>query len=167
MSEETRLSELQHAAKLNNKHRGEVAEMAFMRKASTMGFGVSKPWGDTERYDFVVRSGKFLWRVQVKSVRVKAPHKSHYRLTTVGWLNLPYTADEIDFLVAYIFAEDSWYVFPASVVQNRKAICISPKSKKSPFEQYREAWSLMESCSSQIPGDKPAHRNDEGSAPVA
>ena len=46
--------------------------MAFMRKASTMGFGVSKPWEDTERYDFVVRSGKLLWRIQVKSVRAKA-----------------------------------------------------------------------------------------------
>ena len=39
-----------------------------MRKAASRGYAVSKPWGDCERYDFVVRAGKVFWRVQVKSV---------------------------------------------------------------------------------------------------
>src|SRR5882762_7849965 len=43
-----------------------LAELAFAHKASAMDFKVSKPYGDSERYDFVVDSGKRLWRVQVK-----------------------------------------------------------------------------------------------------
>jgi len=34
-----------------------LAELAFAHKASAMDFKVSKPYGDSERYDFVVDSG--------------------------------------------------------------------------------------------------------------
>jgi hypothetical protein len=30
---------------------------------TSLGFGVSKTWGDSERYDFILDSGKRLWRV--------------------------------------------------------------------------------------------------------
>jgi hypothetical protein len=143
-SEETLQQELQHAAKLNTKRLGEVAEMAFMRKAATMGFSVAKPWADGERYDFVLRAGKIFWRVQVKSVRSKPPGGNHYRVALVNSLQIPYTAEEIDFVVAYIFPEDTWYVFPVSVVADRTGVCISPKSARSAYEKYREAWNLME-----------------------
>ena len=46
---------------------GGSAEMGFMFKAAGLGFGVAKPCGDSERYDFILDSGKRLWRVQVKS----------------------------------------------------------------------------------------------------
>jgi hypothetical protein len=55
----------------------------------------------------------------------------------------PYSADEIDFLVAYIFPEDTWYVFPVALIENRTVLCIRPGSKRSWHEQYREAWKLM------------------------
>ncbi len=44
--------------------------MGFMFKAAGLGFGVAKPCGDSERYDFILDSGKRLWRVQVKSTYV-------------------------------------------------------------------------------------------------
>jgi hypothetical protein len=47
---------------LNNKAKGELAELAFERKAASMGLGVSKPHGENE-----LDSGERLWRVQVKS----------------------------------------------------------------------------------------------------
>src|SRR5947209_3330027 len=34
------------------KRRGELAELAFVYKAASLGFGVAKPYGDSERYDF-------------------------------------------------------------------------------------------------------------------
>jgi len=40
----------------NPKRAGELAEAAFLLKAQTMGFRVLKPWGDSERYDFVLDS---------------------------------------------------------------------------------------------------------------
>jgi len=32
----------------------------------SLSFKVTKPWGDSERYDFVLDSGRRLWRVQIK-----------------------------------------------------------------------------------------------------
>jgi hypothetical protein len=143
ISEETSHSEPSYAD-LHNKHRGELAELAFMRKAASRGYAVSKPWGDCERYDFVVRAGKLFWRVQVKSVKAKYSRRACYNVHTVNWLKLPYSPEDIDFLVAYIFPEDAWYVFPAAVVENRTTIYINPDSKRSRVKQFREAWKLME-----------------------
>jgi hypothetical protein len=39
---------------LNTKRRGELAELAFTLNAATLGLGVSKPYGDSERYDVIV-----------------------------------------------------------------------------------------------------------------
>jgi len=39
---------------LNTKRRGELAELAFTLKAARLGFGVSRPFGDSERYDAIV-----------------------------------------------------------------------------------------------------------------
>jgi len=142
-SKETIEYELQHAAKLHNKNRGELAELAFMRKAASLGFSVAKPWGESERYDVVVRSERVFWRVQIKSVWRMAPTRGHYRVRTINCLEICYTPDEIDFLVAYVFHEHSWYVFPVSIIGNRKAVFITPGSTKSRYEQYREAWKLM------------------------
>jgi len=34
-------------------------------------------------------------------------------------------------------------VFPVLVVDHRKIVCLTPGSKNSKYEQYREAWRLM------------------------
>ncbi|HEX4808546.1 MAG TPA: group I intron-associated PD-(D/E)XK endonuclease [Bryobacteraceae bacterium] len=39
---------------LNTKRRGELAELGFTLKAARLGFGVSRPFGDSERYDAIV-----------------------------------------------------------------------------------------------------------------
>ncbi len=138
-----KLYSMNYCMQSNSTANGELAELAFMRKAATLGFAVAKPWGDSDRYDVIVRAGKVFWRVQVKSVLAMAPAKRHYRVKVTGNCKSTYTADEIDFLVAYIFPEDSWYVFPVAVIENRKVLCIRPGSKRSRLEQYREAWTLM------------------------
>jgi hypothetical protein len=51
----------------NTKRRGEIVEIAFLYTVANMGFAVTKPYGDSEPYDFIVDSGNRLWRVQVKS----------------------------------------------------------------------------------------------------
>lgn len=38
----------------NTKRRGELAELVFQLIATRMGFAVSKPYGDSERYDFIL-----------------------------------------------------------------------------------------------------------------
>jgi hypothetical protein len=165
ISEDTTQYELLQANKLDNKQRGDLAEMVFLRKASSMGFAVAKPWADSERYDFVVRAGRRFWRVQVKSVRSKHPKRKHYRVQTTNRFKVGYTADEIDFLAAYIFPEDAWYIFPVAFVENRKILCLTPNSTKSPMQKYREAWKLMEQPESEFTPETSAVENDLQAAP--
>jgi hypothetical protein len=43
----------------NTKRKGELSEAAFLLKAASLGFGVAKPWGDSERYDFILDSHEY------------------------------------------------------------------------------------------------------------
>jgi hypothetical protein len=127
----------------DTKRRGEVGEAAFLKKAVSLGFGVAKPWGDSDRYDFIVDTGDRLLRVQVKSAHcVCAQPGGGYHFRAAGHHRTPYRADEIDLLVAYVVPDDIWYVFPPSAFENMKSMRLFPhhKQKTSKFERYREAW---------------------------
>jgi hypothetical protein len=50
-----------------NSIQGELGEVAFMHKATSLGFPLALPYGHLHRYDFIVEGGKNLWRVQVKT----------------------------------------------------------------------------------------------------
>jgi len=151
MSDQNLFNELAHAAKLDPKRRGELAELAFMRKAANLGFAVAKPWGDSDRYDVVVRFDKTFWRVQIKSVLALSPSRPHFVVQTKNTAGKAYSGEDIDFLVAYIFAEDLWYVFPAHVFERKRSLCVKPGSKKSRLEQYRENWNLMRPAGANLP----------------
>ena len=119
---------------------GEAAEAAFLAKVTSLGFGVSKTWGDSERYHFILDSGKRLWRVQVKSSRHFDGSRYIVKLKGAA----AYTADEIDFIVAYIVPENLWYVIPISVAALRGQMYVSPHGTRHfRHEKYREAWCQM------------------------
>jgi hypothetical protein len=129
---------------ISRKRLGEAAEAAFLQKAISMGFSVAKPWGESDRYDFILENGANAWRVQVKSSSYKG--KSGYAFRAAGNVHYKgYTAKEIDFLVFYIVPEDSWYVFPISLFSKHHCGTIGARSegRKSRYEKYREAWCLM------------------------
>ena len=140
---------------LTTKRRGELAELAFTLKAASLGFGVSKPYGDSERYDFILDSRDLiapptisspLWRVQVKCstqlidglYRVNAHRRIHGRA-------VPYQLSEIDFLVAYIIPEDSWFILPLPAILGRTSLLFRRKRDRKPglYDPYREAWPLL------------------------
>ena len=50
------LQQIASQHELTTKRRGELAELAFTLKAASLGFGVAKPYGDSERYDFILDS---------------------------------------------------------------------------------------------------------------
>ena len=54
----------------NTKRTGERSEAAFLHKASSLGFGVARPWGDSERYDFILDNGRQLLRIQTKATNL-------------------------------------------------------------------------------------------------
>jgi hypothetical protein len=137
------------------KRRGEVAEAAFLHKAASMGFSVSKPWGESDRYDFIVDHGGRCWRVQVKSAHSSSVHG--YTFHGCGNLRTKrYTPRDIDLIVGYVVPADAWYVIPIAVFANITAAKVFPTSQRrmSKFEKYREAWGLIKTN----PKEKPRSR---------
>ena len=127
-----------------------MVEAEFLARVARLGFRVSKPWGDSDRYDFVVEAGSGFWRVQEKSTRCRRGQKYCLRLATgVG----TYHEEEIDFVVVYVEPEDLWYVLPVGMVASMPGVGLYPWLRKSKFDRYREAWCLL-ACSRKARGWK-------------
>jgi hypothetical protein len=123
------------------KQLGEMAEAEFLAKAAELGLGVARPWGDSNRYDFIVDDDGTLCRVQVKSAH-RAGANGGYSIRTHGHSGRSYEASEIDALAAWVAPEDAWYLFPVRVVRRMRTMKLFPGSrrKRSKFEKWREAW---------------------------
>ena len=133
-------------AQQGTKKKGEAAELAFMLQAVSLGFGVAKPWGDSEHYDFILDTGTRLWRVQVKSS--SALRNGTYCVNAnrrSKWTSIAYKTGEIDFLIAQIVPEDCWYVIPLKAILPRKSLRIYPEKdpRVGEYGKYREAWELI------------------------
>jgi hypothetical protein len=135
---------------LNCKAKGDLAELAFLHKAASLGFGVAKPYGDKEHYDFILDSGERFWRVQVKSTSCAEADHSGYIVTAchsgTKYKAKPYRADEIDFFAAYIVPLGIWYVVPVNQLASLRFLRLYPSGCRSGggcFEAFREAWHLM------------------------
>jgi hypothetical protein len=134
------------SAKFPVKRRGEIAELAFLLKAISLGFGVAKPWGDSDRFDFILTCRHLLWRVQVKSAWTGPP----YQIKGAGFGNVPYTVNEIDFVAGYIVPEDLWYILPLASLGSRKIVNIYPDLSTSTFNDYRDAWGLFRAAENGV-----------------
>src|SRR2546429_2865397 len=122
------------------KVRGERSEHRFMTRAAEHGVCVTKPWGETARYDFAVEhEGQFV-RVQVKSTMFK--DRGGYSCTVRGCRG-PYEGDPFDFLAAYLIPVDMWYIIPAERFSGQGSIALYPQLKKSKYGPYKEAWHLL------------------------
>jgi hypothetical protein len=151
---------------------GEISELVFALAAARRHFGVSRPYGDSERYDLildpshiapaiptradrqrtnwisqlVVPTRPRLIRVQVKGTTQLL--NGLYRVNTGRRLNgraVPYTLAEIDFIAAYVIPEDSWFILPLAHILGQTAVLLSPKRRRKPslYDPYREAWHLL------------------------
>jgi hypothetical protein len=131
---------------MNSKQRGELAEMMFMVKATQKGFATAKPYGDSRRYDFIVDTGSRLWRVQVKSS--SALQYGSYMVNLQRNANgevVFYDASEIDFVVAFVFPCEAWFVIPVEAIYGRKTakMCLRGNPRSGKLGKYWEAWGLM------------------------
>ena len=123
------------------KELGEFAEAEFLRTVLKMGMAVTKPWGESQGYDFIVDAAGKLTRVQVKAA-FRRGKQGGYSLRTYRSSMECYTAKEIDALAGYVAPEEAWYLFPVRVVGRVRSLKLFPGSKKkrSKFERWREAW---------------------------
>ena len=123
------------------KHRGEWTELVFMSRITERGFNVSKPWGDSSRYDCSVeRGGRFL-RVQVKSTIAR---QFNGYIVTIKCRRRYYTHHQVDFFAVYVIPEDVWYILPAKIITIlRSNFLLSPRSQRQKYAAYKEAWHLL------------------------
>jgi hypothetical protein len=137
------LTAKQGAAIKSHKERGEWAELQFMARATGMGFGVAKPWGESRPYDVGIEQDGRYMRVQVKSTIYKVGNS--YVCNTRPDNDLrPYTMAQIDFMAAYVIPVDVWYIIPARVATALKGnIWLSPHKKGHKYECFMEEWELL------------------------
>ena len=124
------------------KHRGEWTELNFMSRVTERGFNVSKPWGDSTRYDVAVeRRGNFL-RVQIKSTIAR--QDSGYVCAIRSSRCQYYTRKQVDFFAVYVIPEDVWYILPAEIIiPLRGHFYLNPRSPRQKYAPYKEAWHLL------------------------
>jgi hypothetical protein len=143
----------------NPKRMGELSQAAFLVKAQSLGFGLALPWGDSERYDFIVwaRPQGRLLRVQVKATgRLnRGGYDVQPVYSTRGEGKKTYTARDIDVLAAHVMLEGSlsratqgkevWYLLPIAAFAGVKSLRFFPdlESRNPRWEGYREAWEWL------------------------
>lgn len=125
------------------KARGEWAELRFMARAAENGLTVSKPWGESKHYDFVVEYDHCLLRVQVKST-MSAKNKGRSYACCLRGARAFYTKEDFEFIAIYIIPLDLWYIIPAAIaIDGRQRIYVTPDYPDSVYDSYREAWHLL------------------------
>ncbi len=113
----------------NPKRAGEISQAAFLLKAEMMGLHLALPWGDSERYDFVVwgRDGSAM-RVQVKGTG--RLHRGGYEVqpvhTTRKGGKKRYTKKDIDVIAAHVQPVDAWYLIPIEKLGQSKSLRLYP-----------------------------------------
>ncbi len=143
----------------NTKRTGERSEAAFLYQASQRRFAISKPWGDSERYDFILdnrpqpgacpeRSRRVkLFRVQIKCTDCLRADAYETRATySVGKGRAVYTKRDIDFIAAHVVPLNIWYIIPVEVCTPQPMLRFYPhrQARKMRLEKYKEAWQLLD-----------------------
>ena len=125
------------------KERGEWAELRFMERATAHGLRVSKPFGDSARYDVGVEDEGRILRVQVKSTLYRRRGIESYSLNIHGPRRQLYRQGTVDFFAIYLIPIDAWYIFPFDRVGENFSLHFTAGSKRGKYEEYREAWHLL------------------------
>jgi hypothetical protein len=124
--------DLQAVADDTNKRMGEAVEAAFLARVCRLRIPVCKPWGDSERYDFVVDWGKGFWRVQVKGGSYCEGSKYQ---AGAGGNGKPFTKEDMDFVVVHVVPLDVWYVIPIERAEGLVKLWFNPGSTRARFEK--------------------------------
>lgn len=113
--------------------------MLFMARASREGLQVSKPYGDSAAYDFIVESGASCLRIQVKSTG--SHYQNGFRCNTRASMSRAYNPGSFDFAAVHVIPLEVWFIIPRIVVN--LGILLTPGKQDSKYYQYEEAWHLL------------------------
>ncbi len=130
----------------NCKERGEWAELYFMMLAAGQRMKVSKPFGESGKYDVGVENQKTVLRVQVKSIAY-SQRNNGYSLSLMGSDHPErhkYPRGTVDFLAILLIPVDLWYIVPFEpIIATNRSLHFSPEITRQKYGEYREAWHLL------------------------
>jgi len=99
----------------NPKAVGEISEVKCLAKFIELGIPVSKPYGDNQRYDFVIecQNGRLL-RIQCKTARMKENGSFLFPTRSSNWNKKTHRTyiGEIDGFCVYLRELDKVYIYP-------------------------------------------------------
>jgi PD-(D/E)XK endonuclease len=130
----------------NPKRLGERSQAEFLVKAHTLGMSIAVPWGDSEKYDFIVSADprRRLFRVQVKATGrlYRGAYDVQPVYSTRNEGKKTYTAADIDVLAAHVQGKNVWYLVPIKALAGIKNLRLFPdlKARNPRWEKFREAW---------------------------
>ena len=130
--------------KLLAKQKGEWAEVCFAAEVLRRGWRISRPYGDSCRYDCIVDVGGHLSRVQIKAVAARS--NARFRPYNVSLIHhkyyyLLYSPRDVDVMAVLILPQAMWYIVPLTAVKGRRHISFAGnKEITGGLEKYREAW---------------------------
>ena len=109
-----------------SKEQGNLGVTRAIYEYSKLGYHVSIPMGDCQKYDLIIDDGTCLKKVQVKTSRKKDGISYMVSLESNGWKNGKYTHNPIDtarFDILFVLVEDgSCWSIPADKIITTTAI---------------------------------------------
>lgn len=129
-----------------NKQIGCITELTVMRSFMELGYNVSSPYGDCERYDFIADINGHLIRVQCKTASTESNDDfveidfRKKRYVSGKMVNIIYTSDEIDYYATCY--KGKTYLIPFnSAGRNKKRLRLreaknNNRKNTNPAEEY-------------------------------
>lgn len=130
----------------NMKNQGELCELIYYTKCYSLGYTISKPFGDNAKYDFVLDKNGKLYKIQVKSTNIidNQHRNNRYRINASHGANnkRAYNLKDVDIIACYIIPLDLWYNIPIKETNNVKTLALYPHiiNSNGKYEKYKEFW---------------------------
>jgi PD-(D/E)XK endonuclease len=142
----------------NFKQRGEWVEMLFMARAAREGLQVSKPYGESASYDFIVESRSLCSRIQVKSTLARTHNGFVCNLRCSA--SRTYVLGSFDFAAVHVIPLEVWFIIPRLT---KVGIFLRPGKLNSKYYEYEEAWHLLKPPETHLSGESTSGTNGTSS----
>lgn len=126
----------------NTKATGERSEAAILARLLSLGYSVSIPFGNNQRYDMIVDSGSDLLRIQCKTGRLYGGCIVFATSSKNGFTNVRrHYRDDIDAFLVYNAILDRVYCIPiaAALPASEMRLRIEPLKSMAPKSTVRWA----------------------------
>src|SRR5437879_4424598 len=138
--------------RLNPKAVGEAFENLFAWELMRRNLTISKPAGDSARYDSIVDRGRNHPRDGFRRlvlIQIRGTLRLNGRLNKINTRSGRYlhklSPKDADFLAAYVAPHQIWYIIPVKKFSPACHISLYPhiKNSKGRFEMFRHRWNLL------------------------